>query len=483
MKTPNARLVIGHGKPYPTYKESGVPWMGQIPQDWDVLPALAVYREKHVPNTGMIEATVLSISYGRIIVKPLEKLHGLVPQSFETYQIVDPGNIIVRTTDLQNDRVSPRIGLSQYRGIITSAYMCLETTSRASSQFGYQFLNAIDLLKVIYGYGSGLRQNLGFDDIKRMPVLVPPISEQLAITRFLSHVDGSIHRYVAAKQKLIKLLERQKLSIIDDAITHGLDSSASRRPSGRDWLGNMPRHWSTTRLKFIASDIVDCLHATPSYSDDGSYPAIRTADVTPGALLLSNARRVDEEQYRAWTQRMTPIEGDILYTREGERFGIAALVPADVQLCISQRMMAFRIKPKYNSEYIMWQLNCSHVYAQAACDLIGSAAPHVNVERIKNFWLLTPPREEQDRIVSALKGATAEIDSAIQHTRDEIRLIREYRTRLIADVVIGKIDIREIAADLPDEDDAPSTLLAVDEDLASTDGAEIPSEDEVEATA
>ena len=181
------------------------------------------------------------------------------------------------------------------------------------------------------------------------------------------------------------------------------------------------------------------------------------------------ARRVDEHAYHEWTARMAPLEGDILYTREGERFGIAAPVPADVRLCISQRMMVFRIDPKHNSSYVMWQINCQQVFAQAAADLIGAAAPHVNVERIRNLWLAIPPRREQDEIVSAVAEATDAPVAAIRRARDEIQLLREYRTRLIADVVTGKLDVRAAAAALPDEvEDAE----ALDEEEATADGEE-----------
>lgn len=165
----------------------------------------------------MIEKTVLSLSYGRIIVKPKEKLHGLVPESFETFQIDDPGNIFVRTTDLQSDKNSLRIGHTKHRGIITAACMCLETTGRVSNDFGYQVLNTYDLLKIIYGYGSGLRQNLDFSHIKRMPVAVPPLLEQAAIFRFLAPMDRRIRCFIGAAQKLIKLLEEQKQAIREKA--------------------------------------------------------------------------------------------------------------------------------------------------------------------------------------------------------------------------------------------------------------------------
>jgi type I restriction enzyme S subunit len=152
---------------------------------------------------------------------------------------------------------------------------------------------------------------------------------------------------------------------------------------------------------------------------------------------------------------MAPSQGDILYTREGERFGIAALVPAEVKLCISQRMMAFRIHPDHNSAYAMWQINCRHAYAQAAADLIGAAAPHVNVMRIRNFRLALPPRREQDEIVNTIAEELAVPDAAIAKAQEEIALLREYRTRLIADVVTGKLDVREAAARLPEEVEEP----------------------------
>ena len=170
--------MIGSLKPYPVMKDSGFYWLGNVPEHWQVSPAFAAYSPKQVKNAGMPEKTVLSLSYGQIVIKPVDKLHGLVPESFETYQIVDPGDIIVRTTDLQNDQTSLRVGLSLHRGIITSAYLCLKVRNSLLPEYGYQLLNSYDLLKILYGYGSGLRQNLDFSHIKRMPFPVPPPEEQ-----------------------------------------------------------------------------------------------------------------------------------------------------------------------------------------------------------------------------------------------------------------------------------------------------------------
>ena len=161
-------------KPYPTYKPSGVEWLGDVPAHWEVLAGRACYHRKKVPNMGMKESDVLSLSYGQIVVKPSEQLHGLVPASFETYQIVDPGDIVIRPMDLQNDWNSLRFGLSRHRGIITSAYMCFQTERGMSQEYGYLLLHTYDLKKVFYGLGSGLRQSLSWDDFKYLPCLVPP---------------------------------------------------------------------------------------------------------------------------------------------------------------------------------------------------------------------------------------------------------------------------------------------------------------------
>jgi type I restriction enzyme S subunit len=298
---------------------------------------------------------------------------------------------------------------------------------------------------------------------------LPPEDEQEAIGRFLNHANGRIERAIRAKRKLIALLNEQKQAIIHRAVTRGLDPTVPLKPSGIPWLGDIPKHWNITRLKFEASHIVDCLHATPTYSSDGGFPAIRTADIEPGRVRLEQARHISASDFRRWTERLKPEAGDILYSREGERYGIAALVPSNVSLCISQRMMVFRIKPNHCSEYVMWQLNCRHVYLQASCDIIGSTSPHVNVERIKNYLMTLPPFAEQEAIIAHIGYACAPLTAALAHAERQIELLLEYRTRLVGDVVTGKLDVREAVRHLPE---APAEPKTEPEDLLETETEE-----------
>src|SRR5690606_16084858 len=148
---------------------------------------------------------------------------------------------------------SLRIGIARDRGIITSAYLCLQTRGGLSPDYGYLLLHTYDLTKALYAYGSGLRQNLDYSDFKRMPMLVPPPDEQDAIVHFLHHADRRIRRYIRAKRKLIALLNEQKQVIIQWAVTRGLDPDVPLKPSGVEWLGDIPAHWEALRLKHVCS--------------------------------------------------------------------------------------------------------------------------------------------------------------------------------------------------------------------------------------
>jgi len=463
--------MIADLKPYPTMKDSGVPWLGKVPEKWEVLPALATYKPKLEKNTGMVERTVLSLSYGRIIVKPAEKLRGLIPESFETYQIVNPGNIIVRTTDLQNDHTSLRIGHSRNRGIITSAYLCLETTDRVSNEFGYQFLNTYDLLKIIYGFGSGLRQNLDFSDIKRMPVLVPPKEEQAAIVRFLDHADRRIHRYILAKQKLIKLLEEQKQAIIHRAVTRGLDFNVRLKPSGVEWLGDMPEHWDIMLLGRCVTRI-----------EQGWSPVAaegELAELQWAVLTLSSVRRgtFDATAIKPISKDASVPEeieihnGDFLLTRSNtrDRVGDVCIVEnVRPKTILCDLIYRLRINNETtDSRFLMLQLLAPLGRGQIERDARGSSdtMPKISQRHIKSWRVLLPSLEEQRKIVENAKVGFASIDAAIDRAYREMSLLHEYRTRLIADVVTGKLDVREPSARLPDEAGEPEAIDNAEADL------------------
>ncbi len=401
---------------YPAYKASGVPWLGDVPAHWDVLPGRACYREKKVPNTGLKETTVLSLSYGQIVVKPPEKLHGLVPASFETYQIVDPGDIIIRPTDLQNDWNSLRFGLSRHRGIITSAYMCFHTQDALTREYGHLLLHTYDLMKIFYGLGSGLRQNLDWTDFKYLPCLAPPPAEQRAIAAFLDHHDRLTRRYIHAQQRLIKLLTEQKQALIQQAVTRGLDPDVPLKDSGIPWLGKIPAHWIVQTLKRTAT-----LHRgydlTDQQREPGPYPVVSSGGIIgTHSQAMSEGPGVVTGRYGS-TGKVYFIESDFW--------------PHNTSLYVSDFNRNF---PRFT----FYLLQVISINAHSG----KSAVPGVDRKDLHEIRVPVPDPEEQMSIVAMLDTRLQTIDIAIARAQHQIALIREYRTRLIADVVTGKLDVR-----------------------------------------
>ena len=202
--------------------DSRVEWIGEVPEHWQVKPFFSLALELNRKNLGMTETNILSLSYGRIIPKPESKNLGLVPESYETYQIVEPGEIVFRFTDLQNDKRSLRSAQVIERGIITSAYMAVKPIGIDSSYFAW-LMRAYDHLKVFYAMGGGLRQSLKFEDVRRIPVLMPSIQEQQHIVKVLETQLGWVDQLVEKTQRSIYLLKERRSALITAAVTGQID--------------------------------------------------------------------------------------------------------------------------------------------------------------------------------------------------------------------------------------------------------------------
>lgn len=443
-------------KPYPTYKDSGLSWLGHVPQHWETRPAFGAFVPNHERNHGMKEKTVLSLSYGRIVIKPPEKLRGLVPESFETYQVVEPGYIIIRTTDLQNDHTSLRVGMVRDRGIITSAYLALRTSVGVDPEFCFQFLNVWDSSKAIYGYGSGLRQNLDFSHFKRMPVAVPPAAEQAAIVRFVNWANGRLERTIRAKRKVIALLGEQKQAIIHRAITRGFDPSVPLKPSGIEWLGEIPAHWKVRKLKHLTR-FVNGFPFKPGDWKDSGVPIIRIQNLNGSASFnYTNKKDLPAE--------LLINRGDLMFAWSGNRgtsfgsFEWTSELPGYLNQHIF-KLVGFDLPKRYF--YYLLRAVTRHVEEQAG-GVIGLV--HVTKPELGSVQVPVAPEDEANAIAAEIDRATADVDKATSRLQREIELLCEYRTRLVADVVTGKLDVREAAALLSDK--APLDAITDDSQLA-----------------
>lgn len=223
-------LIMGQAQHIP-YKETLVSWVRAIPAHWAERSLVQVAEEQQIKNMGMIEDNLLSLSYGEIVNKDINSTDGLLPASFEGYQIVYDGNIILRLTDLQNDHRSLRTGLVTQTGIITSAYTCLKVRGNILPKYLQLQLHVADLCKVFYGMGGGVRQSIGFKEIRKLIVAVPPIEEQQHILKCVRSVEKPVNHAIQKNRDIIAGLEDLKTRLISDVVTGIIDVRDVKIPS------------------------------------------------------------------------------------------------------------------------------------------------------------------------------------------------------------------------------------------------------------
>lgn len=430
-------------------------------------PGLSAFREKREKNAGLKERRVLSLSYGKIVVKSADKLHGLVPESFETYQIVNPGDIIIRSTDLQNDWNSMRVGFVRDRGIITSAYLCFTVRDSLLPEYGYFQLHAFDLMKIFYGMGSGLRQNLDFADFKRMPVVTPSREEQATIVRFLNHANSRFEQAIAAKKRLIGLLNEQKRVIIHRAVTRGLDAGVKRRPTGIPHLGEIPKHWEVRKMKYLVSmrGGMTPSKATPGFWD-GRIPWVSPKDMKRPVIHDSQDHITQAALDRTSIRLIEPpavlivVRGMIL----ARTFPVAITA---VPVTVNQDMKALIPKNELTHQFLAYLLRGIETDLLSLVEESGHGTRCFRTDSWKNFAIGFPPKVEQLQIAAHLDTVLAGLEKTTSRIQREIDLIREYRTRLITDVVTGHLDVRRAAQNISGDRNEPASVEELDEALVS----------------
>lgn len=206
-------------RPNRKMKDSGIEWIGEIPEDWDIRKLFQVFAQVKNKNQGMTETNLLSLSYGKIKQKNIETSFGLLPESFETYNIIDKNDIVLRLTDLQNDQKSLRVGLSTQRGIITSAYVTMRAKDPRMASFLYYLLHTFDIEKGFYGMGDGVRQGLNWDELKHLSLVLPEHEEQQQIADYLDKKCSEIDGLIEKKQQFLTELATYKKSLIYEYVT------------------------------------------------------------------------------------------------------------------------------------------------------------------------------------------------------------------------------------------------------------------------
>ena len=424
---------------YPAYKDSGVEWIKVVPTHWSIMPMYSVVEECDEPNLGMKENNLLSLSYGHIVNKDINSNDGLLPESFETYQVVEPNDIVLRLTDLQNDQRSLRSAIVKERGIITSAYLAVRPRAITPSYLAH-LLRAYDLTKVFYSMGGGLRQSMKFADLKRMPVLVPPAEEQVRIAGLLDRETAKIDALVAEQEQLITLLKEKRQAVISHAVTKGLDPSVPMKDSGVEWLGEVPEHWEVKAIKRLSPVLRGASPRPiddPKYFDDeGEYAWVRIADSSASRGVLTET-----------TQRLSELGSSLSVKLEpGELFvSIAGTVGkpciTGLKACIHDGFVYF---PRLSIPAMFLFRIFEAGLCYAGLGKMGTQL-NLNTETIGSIAIALPPSDELKEILVFIENELSKLDSMIEMAATTVSLLQERRSALISAAVTGQIDVRGLA--------------------------------------
>jgi len=424
-------------RPYPEYRESGVPWLGAIPAHWDVRRCKYLFREVD-ERSDKGEETHLSMS----------QKHGLIPSRdlggrrlhSESYA----GGKLCETNDLVLNRLKAHLGvfaMARQPGVISPDYTVLRPICDGNPEFFMHVFKTPSCTAELRCSTKGIVEGfwrLYTDDFYNVRVPVPALDERETILRFIRSLDARVRRFIRNRRRLIEVLNEQKQAIIERAFTRGLDPGVRLKPSGIDWLGDVPQHWELRRLKYLVQNINE---QTSSLRNGDLYVALEHVESWTGRLALPDGEVSFDSQVKRFRG------GDILF---GKLRPYLAKVtqPQQAGVCVGEFLVLRPSDATILPSFLEQKLRSKQIIDLVNSSTFGAKMPRADWTFIGNVQIaFSPKHDEQAMILNRIARETATLTSAIERIQCEIALVQEYRTRLIADVVTGKVDVRHLAPD------------------------------------
>ena len=409
-------------------KDSGIEWIGQIPQTWDEHPIYYYFAERKNKNIFGQEQNLLSLSYGKIIRKDINSTEGLLPENYNGYNIVYAGDIVMRLTDLQNDQRSLRTGLVYEKGIVTSAYVTLRPKMDLDSRYFHYLLHTFDVLKVFYNMGNGVRQGLNFAQLSKCKLIAPPLAEQERIAEFLDAKCAEVDALAGEIKEQIATLEEYKRSVITEAVTKGLDTSVPMKDSGIEWMGEIPQAWGIGRIGSYYSlrniKVSDREYEPLSVTKQGVLPQ------------LENVAKTDDNDNRKLVRK-----GDFVINSRSDRRNSCGISNYIGSVSLINTVLCPRAE--MNGQYYNWLFHTEgfadefYRWGHGIVDDLWTT----NWRDMKKISIPVPPLAEQERIAGFLDAKCAEVDALIAEKQNQLATLEEYKKSVIFEYVTGKKEV------------------------------------------
>ena len=421
-------------------KNSGIVWIGEIPEGWGIVLLSSIFKQRKEKNINNKENNLLSLSYGKIIRKDISISDGLLPQSYETYNIINNGDIVFRLTDLQNDKRSLRTGLCKEKGIITSAYVTIKPTVELSSEYMQYLYHSYDICKVFYGMGDGVRQGMNYDDLRRLPTLFPEYEEQQQIADFLDKKCAEIDKLIDLQESMIEKLKEYKQAVITQAVTKGLDPDVPMKDSGIEWIGKISSRFKVMNLKQICEKPLQYGANAVGISYDSTLPRyVRITDIEENTLKED----IEKQSLPAdLAEDYILGNGDILFARSGGTVGKSFIFDKKYGVCAFAGYLIRAIINKDSFAPFVYYYTQSFCYDKWKEQIfIQATIQNIGANKYANLDIVVPSFLEQQQIADYLDKKCVEIDDLIKLKEQKIEKLKEYKKSLIYEYVTGKKEV------------------------------------------
>lgn len=422
-------------KKYIEYAITDIPWLTQLPSHWCLFRAKRLFSNPKEKNENNKEKNILSLTLNGVIRNNVDNPIGLSPSDYSTYQIFEKDNLVFKLIDLENISTS-RVGLVPERGIMSSAYIRFVARCNLNIRYFYTYFYSMWLRNIFNGLGAGVRQTLSSTELLDIKIPVPPREEQDQIVRFLDWKTAKIDKLIEGYQKQIALLEERRQTVIDEAVIHGIDN-AELKPSGTNWVSQIPIHWEMVFSKKLFAERKD-----KAFPDDEQLTASQKYGIITQREFMEREQRRVTVVMKGDDILKHVGKGDFVISMRSFQGGLEySYVEGKIS---SAYVMLIPRSEKVYDEYFKWLLK-SRPYIKAlqgTADLVrdGQALRYANFAKVP---LPVVPIEEQKRIANYIISEIKKIDKTIPVIQKQISLLKEYRTRLISDVVTGQIDVRD----------------------------------------
>lgn len=420
-------------------KDSGIEWIGEIPEGWEV--SQLKYATRWKSEKGCPDAPVLSLyrDFGVVPKDSRNDNHNVTSLDTSNYKVVDIGDLVINKMKAWQGSMA----VSDYRGIVSPAYhVCSITSNKVNKRYLHHLLRNPAYLPEYARLSTGMRigqWDLGFDDFKNIPFLIPPLDEQAKIADYLDNGCASLDVILDKTRSSIEEYKKLKQAVITQAVTKGVRGEREMKDSGVEWIGEIPKEWEIKRLKSFCT-IVDCKNRTPDVFPDGKYTVVRTTCIKDCSFSYEGSYQTDTTNFKAWTLKGQPHKGDIFFTREAP-VGEACLVPNADNLCMGQRVMFFRPEDSSDARYIMYSIYGPLVREYIASKNSGSTVGHLKLGQVACIPIFYCPPLEQKEIADYLDAKCAEIDGLIAKKEQLVKELESYKKSLIYEVVTGKREV------------------------------------------